>query len=403
MSRAKPRNAIPVSYNGPYRAFPNDQSTGGWLVASGTPDAPSRAVLTGFKTEKHAQEAADTLNGLEPDGRTDEGVGADAGASWTRTTLTSMPLKLVNLADRVFENLAYDLLSARGVENLVWRTPGADGGRDLEGVITTTDFAGYSRREAWYFECKRYTSSISWPIVFEKVAYARNANAENLLVLTSSQFSPNCVDEMNRWNIRQEKPTIRQWAYYDIERILADHPFLAMKYGLHDSALLERSPIAPPLVLELVKSANAAYSAQEFLSSPRQYIELSAAIADLIAVRTRNLREHGKVIIEAFEPGLDSYSWLDGSDVLAGFDRCGARAFCNLVRLQARAVKVVAERKLEADGSVWLRALGSRPAFVSAQSPDLTESPVLREVCAWSDIEVIGAISEGLAIKQRAR
>ena len=55
----------------PYRAMHRGGHPGEWLVASGTPDAPGPAVLTGFKTEKHAQEAADTLNGLDLDGPTD--------------------------------------------------------------------------------------------------------------------------------------------------------------------------------------------------------------------------------------------------------------------------------------------------------------------------------------------
>lgn len=42
-----------------------------------------------------------------------------------------------------FENLVYDLASSAGLRNAVWRTPGSDEGRDIEGEITTIDFSGY--------------------------------------------------------------------------------------------------------------------------------------------------------------------------------------------------------------------------------------------------------------------
>ena len=75
MSKITQADPIRQADGPPYRAIHRDGHSGEWLVASGTPAAPGPAVLTGFKTEKHAQEAADTLNGLEPDGRTDEVLG----------------------------------------------------------------------------------------------------------------------------------------------------------------------------------------------------------------------------------------------------------------------------------------------------------------------------------------
>jgi hypothetical protein len=48
---------------------------------------------------------------------------------------------LHDLSPRQFENVVYDLVSAAGLRNAVWRTPGADGGRDIEGDFpTSADF-----------------------------------------------------------------------------------------------------------------------------------------------------------------------------------------------------------------------------------------------------------------------
>jgi hypothetical protein len=83
--------------------------------------------------------------------------------------------KLKTLTPQDFENLTYDLLMLAGIRNLVWRTPGSDGGRDLEGLYNRVDFADGVVSEVWYFECKRYQSAIDWPTVFGKIAYAANA------------------------------------------------------------------------------------------------------------------------------------------------------------------------------------------------------------------------------------
>jgi hypothetical protein len=53
---------------------------------------------------------------------------------------TTLVTRLKKLAPEEFENLAYDLLFLSGVQNLQWRTPSADGGRDLEGQVPVMDF-----------------------------------------------------------------------------------------------------------------------------------------------------------------------------------------------------------------------------------------------------------------------
>ena len=80
--------------------------------------------------------------------------------------------KLKALTPGQFENLVYDLVTSAGLRNAVWRTPGSDGGRDIEGEMATTDFSGFHTITKWYVECKRYAASVDWPTVWEKIAYA---------------------------------------------------------------------------------------------------------------------------------------------------------------------------------------------------------------------------------------
>ena len=44
-----------------------------------------------------------------------------------------MNKKIVDLSPTELENLCFDLLLKLGLKNLVWRTPGRDGGRDVQG------------------------------------------------------------------------------------------------------------------------------------------------------------------------------------------------------------------------------------------------------------------------------
>jgi len=105
-----------------------------------------------------------------------------------------------DLSPSEFENFTYDVLSAAGVRGLTWRTPGADGGRDIEGHVSTLDFSGVESRQRWYFECKRYTNSLDWPLIYAKVAFADANGADFLLVVTNSNPSPACETQIATWN-----------------------------------------------------------------------------------------------------------------------------------------------------------------------------------------------------------
>ena len=107
--------------------------------------------------------------------------------------MPSLLAKLKSLSPRDFENLAFDLVASTGMQNLRWRTPGSDGGRDLEGDLWSIDFAGDSRLQRWYIECKRYQAAIDWPTVYGKLAYAENHGAHYLLFITHLHFPRNSL------------------------------------------------------------------------------------------------------------------------------------------------------------------------------------------------------------------
>jgi len=122
-----------------------------------------------------------------------------------------MQKKLLSLSAVFFENLVYDTVTALGLENAVWRTPGRDGGRDIEGSFFVSDLSGFRHPQRWYVECKKYASSVDWPTIHEKLAYAESHGADFLLLVTTASVSPQGTDEINRWNAGHHKPQIRVW------------------------------------------------------------------------------------------------------------------------------------------------------------------------------------------------
>src|SRR5215203_1454936 len=136
------------------------------------------------------------------------------------STSPTMVARLKQMPPQEFENLTYDVLFLSGMQNLRWRTPSADGGRDLEGEFPVMDFSGENATQRWYIECKRYAASLSWLTVYEKVAVAENHNADYLLFVTTSNFSSPCRDEVQRHNLKGGVQ-IRIWPFYRLDQLLA--------------------------------------------------------------------------------------------------------------------------------------------------------------------------------------
>lgn len=183
------------------------------------------------------------------------------------------------LKDREFEHLIFDLLTLLGVKNVVWRTPGSDGGRDLEGEFVSRDFSGNFRIETWFIECKVRKASLSWPDVYEKISYAENRGADHLLVCCSSSLSPKCKDEIQIHNLAKRRPTISFWDGADIVQRVELQPILAYKYRLSEPG--QDFKKLSPLMMHGLKATQSAF---ELLDSPEVALPatlyLSVAISE---------------------------------------------------------------------------------------------------------------------------
>jgi hypothetical protein len=233
-----------------------------------------------------------------------------------------------DLSPSDFENIIFDLVHALGLKNVVWRTPGRDGGRDIQGEWFVEDLSGHVGRQIWYVECKRYKSSVSWPTVWEKISFAESNAADVLLFTVTSSLSPQAVDEVNKWNTLRKSPIIRFWNGADIEKKLRLFPLLAIKFGLCQDPRIEIGGALLPVVNILLKYSIAAHSAGVFGISSEKKLRVLYSLADLISARLAEIEQEGVFSIAPFREPVDGFEWLENTENLEKLqvDRYAIRA-----------------------------------------------------------------------------
>ena len=202
--------------------------------------------------------------------------------------------KISKLTPTQFENLIYDCVRSMGVRNLVWRTPGSDGGRDIEGIVIATDILGVDKSEKWYVECKKYKRSIDWPTLWNKIAYADSQCADVFLLATNSNPSPSCENEVSNWNNLKKRPTIRVLRGYEISEILSTKSHILMRHGIAekndqnvDKGFLKMSR----LILGIVQSAHA----EDVFSGNRSTaLEVASILTELLEQRLSDISQYGR-------------------------------------------------------------------------------------------------------------
>ncbi|MER9233820.1 restriction endonuclease [Mesorhizobium sp. M0622] len=289
-----------------------------------------------------------------------------------------------------FENFTYDILSAGGMRHLTWRTPGADGGRDLEGDVFTCDYSGFTNRERWYVECKRYAASLDWPLIYGKIAHADTNRADFLLVVTNSNPSPACETQISIWNEARRSPRIRVWRGYELHVLANRFPAIAAKYGLRpspDSTVAEFLDLA----LEISKISQAAYAAVTLGTDATPAIEASSALSELFSVRARDMAEYGRFIPLPLMQQLEIYPWV----------RCGQAIDANDVAIRAslstfRLITGALSLQLERQGG-WLVAIPDAVRIKIGSAGNR----LMSVVAIWSDLELVIQVDQSLRISKR--
>lgn len=287
--------------------------------------------------------------------------------------------KLKELSPLQFEHLTYDLSVLSGLRNAVWRTPGPDAGRDIEGEVVTSDMSETMVVQRWYIECKRYAESIDWPTVYDKIAYAHNHGVDYLLFVTTATLSPRCREELSKRELRKAQPFVRAWDAPLLEVMVARYPLLLVKYGLTD----EEQPLAEsmlPLINIASKSIQSAYGTASLRDHVDPALEFSVALVDLISARLAGAYSWGKAMSRRTVPTRDIYPWVKmGKGVkLEACDSYGLRALLSAIRFFWRMEKIILTKSTS----------GICRVHLSLRENSTAAGDVLAVISLWSNLEV---------------
>lgn len=233
--------------------------------------------------------------------------------------------KLLGLSPTAFENLTYDLLRAGDLTNVSWRTPGADGGRDIEGFYTERDPSGYTKKSRWLIECKRYSNTVNWPTVWEKVAYGDSGDADVLLLVTSSKFSTRCIDEIDKWNGLNRRPAIRVWPRHEVVFRLSLKIEIAQKYSLTVNKVAPAQSIAD-LAIHVARMTQAVMASISANAVSDRHVYAATSLANLLHIRSIDLAEasHVRVSPGSATSALPPAYITSGGDVdVSAYDSVG--------------------------------------------------------------------------------
>lgn len=221
------------------------------------------------------------------------------------------------LNDDEFENITYDILTQKGLLNIRWRTPGADGGRDIEGYHLINDISGQSRLEKWYIECKHYSSSLNWEIIWPKIAYAESNSAEVLLIVTSNKLTNPARNEIDKWNLKEHRVKIRCWTHVELERELQHLRWISAKYNL-SSLPINDTLIGLKDIMVLLLHYCSSISSEAYIGDviDRPKIELIAAISEMLMQKINESEKLGKPIFHPFKNSADGFEWLKNGELL---------------------------------------------------------------------------------------
>ncbi|MBO9696370.1 MAG: restriction endonuclease [Sphingopyxis sp.] len=300
--------------------------------------------------------------------------------------------RISSLSPSEFENLTYDCARASGLKNLVWRTPGADGGRDIEGVAYVRDITGFETVQRWYIECKRYASSVDWPTLYAKIAFADAHAADVLLLSTNSNPSPACESQITTWNEQKRRPAIRVWRGYELTNLIRGFSHIGVAYGLIDEPDRQQAALLP-LSFLISKIVQGAYVATAFDSDPSSALETASALSELLSQRLADVEQYGRLTRGAESSRPPNFDWLSVTGDMQNWEDVSVRSALSFIKHQTGSKSVTADFS----GSQVSLTLGDRRFPATSQS----EKDLLT-VCHWTALEILENDALNFSLRQRA-
>lgn len=202
-----------------------------------------------------------------------------------------LDVSLHSLSPTSFENLCFDIVRGMAFQNPTWRTPGADGGRDIEAWRAIIDPTFVSTQEKWFIECKRYATAVDWPTIHDKIAHAEALDADYLFIMTTSSASPTSLDRINSWNSLNRRPRVRFWGEHDVLSHISIRRELCLKYGFGSSSA-ETLGFAE-VSLEMAKIISTIHSGTLYSRDVNSALEYANALARCWTERVSQVQNRG--------------------------------------------------------------------------------------------------------------
>ena len=277
--------------------------------------------------------------------------------------------------------------------NCCWRTPGPDGGRDIEGIYTFIDPSGFSQTQKWYVECKKYSNSIDWTIIWKKIAHAEAHKADILLFMVSNFITPQAIDNIAKWNKGNRRPLIRFLNSADLHNRIQNFPEIGIKYALIENNESNARLITAPMTDLLLNTIYSITASMETGIDIEPKMALAQAVTDLISTRSNDIAIYEGIHVYPFHEPEDSYEWVESSIELekAKLDRYGVRAILSYISIFRKSATKLKVSKASEKGVLVHFSIENEKAKARIQ-----------DICFLSDISV-NFSNNGLFFLERNR
>jgi len=134
---------------------------------------------------------------------------------------------IAELSPESFQHLCYQLVRALpGFQNVDLREGSSDTGRDIEADYTWRAPDGFTQTlEKWWFQCKRYSSGISFDNISGSIFQAEAENVAALAIMSNVHLTPPCKDSIDRAKKKQGiHIRILDWTGVHFHDLLFSHP-----------------------------------------------------------------------------------------------------------------------------------------------------------------------------------
>ena len=235
----------------------------------------------------------------------------------------------------------------------MWRTPGSDGGRDIEGFLIVNDPTGFKQVQKWHIECKRYKRTINWQTIWDKLSHADALDVDVLFLVTNSTPSPKCESRISNWNESRRRPAIRVWKGYNFPKMLYSNVDISIAHGILKPEK-DSNNICSTIALTLANVVHCAHGSIAANGDATMAIEAASALSELLEHRLQDLQKYGKFVRGPEIERIDDYHWLEVLELPDQTEDVSFRALITLLRHFSKCDSITAYAKNKID---WMLEL----------------------------------------------